>query len=1319
MKKLKNDLSSRVAINAEQHVSRLRALLKESLSYRALEQRIAFDAAAAQTAEQVTDGPGGASFFGLGGDVGHAQQTGFGQDPLEALADAVTAVEAETTSGSVIIVIDSSVADIDVFLEQIDSGAEIIILDGERDGVEQIAEALAGRSNIDAIHIISHGTEGSLNLGNTTLTAASMQGEHLDELTIIGEALSADGDILIYGCDYTAGDAGLEAAMILGGITGADIAASSDLTGAAALGGDWELETTIGGISAEAIAVVEWNGLLTPSSATHDWATSSNLIQGNTVNYPLGGITNAMSITVSGTGVVFGNSVGFGDGGTGDTVQVIQGNTTSTTVGQLVDIVLNSAALPNGANSVSFNVGNIDASSGGWDDRIIVQAYDINGVLLSGADITAVPLSTVNQTYTITANANSQQFDGNIDGPSDSDPGDTVQLTITSTTGANVGRVTVLYVSGTAGVTTGAVALSDIAVTYDLPPEIDLDTTDAGPVVAGPTITDTFETNTYSGGSGWTGSWVETGETTSTSAGDIRLVSDGGDLSVRITDADNGVDTIQRAMDLSGETSATLTYDFRNGGLDGTAETVSIQISSDGVNFTTLATYDGNSSTAYTSFSHDISAFISANTTVRITASTALEASDFGYFDNIQITSSHPGPEPTSYATTYTTNTAPVGIAGVNVGITDANDTNIQSATITLTNAQSGDLLSVLAALPGGITASAYNPATGVITLTGSATLADYQTAIEFVGFSSSSTSGADRTINVTVNDGTSSSNTAVSTIVITLDTDGDGVIDSVDIDDDNDGIIDSNEMSLVTSAPVTSTLAYDAAASTAASQVNGQPVIILTDGNVTVTITNNFGATISGNSVTTNSSSGAAESIRITATSPAGAVLIQGLQFIDLDNFDPNQFVDALAIDQAGSWGGLGNANGLDALVSYSLDAAGEAAATAATNETVTFSGLISAGAVSPVLLNPASTVEDNYFGTFTFNAGVSSFLVFGTDVIAPLDQVTTFTFTTFPITYTIQSLQSVDSDSDGVSNHLDIDSDNDGITDNVEAQTTDGYIAPSGVDTDGDGLDDAYDATPTTGPMGSNGLTPIDTDGADAVDYLDVDSDNDGTADIAERGDGAPTSITSTTDTDGDGLLDIFEGASVTDGFDVNDENLSGTTFNLADTDNDTAANGAGAVPLVNDLDYRDANEPPVAVDDVLSTNEDTPLVTNIITANGIDSDPDSDPLTIVSATIDWNGDGSPDVLTLGAPTAMVTGTGQAIGVITLQSNGDLTFAPAANYNGPVPTLTYTLSDGNSQTDTANVDISVSPVNDAPVSTPLGNLTNDDADVVSVDVS
>lgn len=114
---------------------------------------------------------------------------------------------------------------------------------------------------------------------------------------------------------------------------------------------------------------------------------------------------------------------------------------------------------------------------------------------------------------------------------------------------------------------------------------------------------------------------------------------------------------------------------------------------------------------------------------------------------------------------------------------------------------------------------------------------------------------------------------------------------------------------------------------------------------------------------------------------------------------------------------------------------------------------------------------------------------------------------------------------DGTGRANPYDIDSDNDGIPDNVEGQTTLGYLLPSGLDSNNDGIDNSY----TTG--GNNGIPPVDTDGDTVPDYLDGDTDNDGIIDIIEGNDlnfnGQPDDLVSLTglDTDDDGLDNRFD--------------------------------------------------------------------------------------------------------------------------------------------------------------------------------------------------
>lgn len=130
-----------------------------------------------------------------------------------------------------------------------------------------------------------------------------------------------------------------------------------------------------------------------------------------------------------------------------------------------------------------------------------------------------------------------------------------------------------------------------------------------------------------------------------------------------------------------------------------------------------------------------------------------------------------------------------------------------------------------------------------------------------------------------------------------------------------------------------------------------------------------------------------------------------------------------------------------------------------------------------------------------------------------------------------------------DGLGNpdYLDTDSDDDGIPDIIEAQSTNGYLPPSGIDSDGDGVDDAYDNIPG---MLAVGLNPINSDNTDVPDYIDTDSDNDGRADIVEAHDTNGNNIQDGTeisfvasgdDSDNDGMDDVYDfvlGFSATNG-------------------------------------------------------------------------------------------------------------------------------------------------------------------------------------------
>jgi len=149
-------------------------------------------------------------------------------------------------SASSVLFIDSTVADIDLLLRGAKS-SYVFILDSTRDGIDQITDTLAQFQNVDSVHIVSHGSAGSLKLGNATLSSQTISYYGL-KLQSIGQHLRAGADILLYGCDVGLGETGLSFLNQIAGLTGADIAASNNLTGSRELGGDWNLEVNVGAI---------------------------------------------------------------------------------------------------------------------------------------------------------------------------------------------------------------------------------------------------------------------------------------------------------------------------------------------------------------------------------------------------------------------------------------------------------------------------------------------------------------------------------------------------------------------------------------------------------------------------------------------------------------------------------------------------------------------------------------------------------------------------------------------------------------------------------------------------------------------------------------------------------------------------------------------------------------------------------------------------------------------------------------------------------------------------------------------------------------
>ena len=204
------------------------------------------------------------------------------------------------------------------------------------------------------------------------------------------------------------------------------------------------------------------------------------------------------------------------------------------------------------------------------------------------------------------------------------------------------------------------------------------------------------------------------------------------------------------------------------------------------------------------------------------------------------------------------------------------------------------------------------------------------------------------------------------------------------------------------------------------------------------------------------------------------------------------------------------------------------------------------------------------------------------------------------------------LDTDGDGLANHLDLDSDNDGIYDVDEGgdgdqdTNNDGVVDTNDVgfsDNDNDGMADGTETT-----------RPPDSDNDGYMDYVDLDADNDGIYDVVEGGDGDQ-------DTNGDGMID---------------NNDTGFT----DTNNNGMADNTESTPAP-DTDNN-------MVPDYMDLDSDGDGCTDVVEAGFVDDDGDGylglsptveDSMGVVvsapdgyTTPADNDGNGTPDFLEIG---------------------------------------------------------------------------------------
>lgn len=209
----------------------------------ALEPRILFDGAAAAAVADHHD-VADASARQAQDQIAHDTAADVGKPAVEA-----TPAHPAEGSGGTLLVIDARVADYQSLLANLPANVTVLVVQANQSGLAAIGDELAKSGVFSSIQIVSHGTPGHFALGSDDIDSTTLAAEAA-QLAAWGAHLTATADILLFGCDIGQGQAGQALLTQLASLTGADIAASTNPTGAPSQGGDWTLEVHTGAIEA-------------------------------------------------------------------------------------------------------------------------------------------------------------------------------------------------------------------------------------------------------------------------------------------------------------------------------------------------------------------------------------------------------------------------------------------------------------------------------------------------------------------------------------------------------------------------------------------------------------------------------------------------------------------------------------------------------------------------------------------------------------------------------------------------------------------------------------------------------------------------------------------------------------------------------------------------------------------------------------------------------------------------------------------------------------------------------------------------------------
>jgi VCBS repeat-containing protein len=211
------------------------------------------------------------------------------------------------TGPSQVVFIDSRTPDIADLINGALPGEQIFVLDPTQDGLDQIASILKANdlSGLSAISIVGHGASGEIDLGSAVIDDANLANDAA-ALSAIGASLAPGGDLALYACDTAAGATGHQFIADLSTYAGGvDVAAATHLVGSADLGGSWTLDASTAPAATAtapftAAALADYTGVLGTQPGRIFLTTSNTEVISIDVNGSAGA-TNATTLASAAT----------------------------------------------------------------------------------------------------------------------------------------------------------------------------------------------------------------------------------------------------------------------------------------------------------------------------------------------------------------------------------------------------------------------------------------------------------------------------------------------------------------------------------------------------------------------------------------------------------------------------------------------------------------------------------------------------------------------------------------------------------------------------------------------------------------------------------------------------------------------------------------------------------------------------------------------------------------------------------------------------------------------------------------------------------